>query len=335
MLFKKNLKFASFMAVTVFLTLGLSISFSSLLAAWTAPTAAPPAGNTAPLIYNESATPATSALIDVPLGVSGNLTVNPGGIITGDGSSITSINASSLSAGTVPNARLNAHLQDLADGELSGGKVGSGIDGDNITNGTIDSSEIEDNTLTASDLADNACGSAELEDSPVFVNPTASIPTVNNHVATKEYVDAAIGVKWAGYATNGGFDYDGDLNGVKGANIKCNSEHSGSHWCSWDEIVKLGNLYPDTEIVWINVAPVEIGATGMDCVYLFPDGNGLAVPYAVAPDEGKCIVNFAHHLQTGSCGGWRSVFAYGTMLIPGLIILFNDCSDDHVLPCCE
>ena len=191
MLFKKNLKFASFMAVTVFLTLGLSISFSSLLAAWTAPTAAPPAGNTAPLIYNESATPATSALINVPLGVSGNLTVNPGGIITGDGSSITSINASNLSAGTVPNARLNAHLQDLADGELSGGKVGAGINGDNITNGTIDSSEIEDNTLTASDLADNACGSAELEDSPVFVNPTASIPTVNNHVATKEYVDAA------------------------------------------------------------------------------------------------------------------------------------------------
>ncbi len=136
MLFKKNLKFASFVAVTVFLTLGLSISFSSLLAAWTAPTAAPPAGNTAPLIYNESATPATSALINVPLGVSGNLTVNPGGIITGDGSSITS------------------------------------IDGDNITNGTIDSSEIEDNTLTASDLADNACGDSEMIDSPTFTSIT-------------------------------------------------------------------------------------------------------------------------------------------------------------------
>ena len=191
MLFKKNLKFASFMAVTVFLTLGLSISFSSLLAAWTAPTAAPPAGNTAPLIYNESATPATSALINVPLGVSGNLTVNPGGIITGDGSSITS------------------------------------IDGDNITNGTIDSSEIEDNTLTASDLAPNACGDSELADSPAFVNPTASEPTVNNHVATKEYVDAAI--IYPRQCAMTVLTSVGNLGGIAGADAKCQAEF-GSDW---------------------------------------------------------------------------------------------------------
>ena len=49
---KANFKFSIILAVTVILVLGLSISFQSLFAAWTAPTADPPGGNTNPPIYN-------------------------------------------------------------------------------------------------------------------------------------------------------------------------------------------------------------------------------------------------------------------------------------------
>ncbi|MCK4540153.1 hypothetical protein KAU09_03300 [Candidatus Parcubacteria bacterium] len=227
MLFKKDLKFASCIAVIVFLTLGLSISFSSLLAAWTAPTANPPAANLFPPVYNEHATPATNALINIPLGVSGNLTVS-GGIITGDGSSIINLNASNLTAGIVSNARLDADLQDLADGSLSGSKVGAGINGDNIANGTIDSSEIQDNTLTASDLAANACGNSEMIDSPSFSSITlggvnkGSWPVGNLQCITLSTSAQTISCP-AGYTMTGG--------GVRGGSNHATLSHpEGNGW---------------------------------------------------------------------------------------------------------
>jgi len=51
---------------------------------------------------------------------------------------------------------LDADLQDLADGSLTGSKVGAGISGDNIVNGTIDSSEIQNGSLTYSDTNVNS-----------------------------------------------------------------------------------------------------------------------------------------------------------------------------------
>ena len=50
-----------------------------------------------------------------------NLTVS--GTISGNGSGLTSLNATNLSSGTVDNARLDTDLQDLADGTLSASKV--------------------------------------------------------------------------------------------------------------------------------------------------------------------------------------------------------------------
>ena len=47
------------------------------------------------------------------------------------------INASNITTGTLPNAQLDADLQDLADGSLGGSKVGTGIDATNITAGTL------------------------------------------------------------------------------------------------------------------------------------------------------------------------------------------------------
>lgn len=63
-----------------------------------------------------------------------------GASFSGNGASLTSLSASQLTTGTVPNARLDSDLQDLADGSLSGSKVGSGINAYNITAGTLSGS---------------------------------------------------------------------------------------------------------------------------------------------------------------------------------------------------
>ena len=49
----------------------------------------------------------------------------------------TGISAGNVTTGTLPNARLDADLQDLADGSLTGSKVGTGINAGNITSGTL------------------------------------------------------------------------------------------------------------------------------------------------------------------------------------------------------
>ena len=51
---KKQIRKFFYFFVSIILTLGLSISLQSLLAAWTAPTASPPSGNTNPPVYDES-----------------------------------------------------------------------------------------------------------------------------------------------------------------------------------------------------------------------------------------------------------------------------------------
>jgi hypothetical protein len=57
--------------------------------------------------------------------------------LTSSAYSISSVNAVNITAGTLDNARLDADLQDLADGELSGSKVGAGIDATKITANTL------------------------------------------------------------------------------------------------------------------------------------------------------------------------------------------------------
>jgi hypothetical protein len=61
--------------ITVILTLGLSISGQSILAAWTAPTSAPPNANVGSPVFNKSSSATTSILIDLPLSTSRNLAI--------------------------------------------------------------------------------------------------------------------------------------------------------------------------------------------------------------------------------------------------------------------
>jgi hypothetical protein len=72
--------------------------------------------------------------LEVVIGVE---TLAPRIALTSSAYSISSINAVNITAGTLDNARLDADLQDLADGVLSGSKVGVGIDAANITTNSL------------------------------------------------------------------------------------------------------------------------------------------------------------------------------------------------------
>ena len=74
-MYQKKFKFLTSLLISVFLTLGLSISLQSLLAAWQAPGNNPPISNINPPVYNEHSTPGTNVLIDKPLGVNKNLSM--------------------------------------------------------------------------------------------------------------------------------------------------------------------------------------------------------------------------------------------------------------------
>lgn len=76
-----NLKKRFFIfTIAVILTLGLSISLQSILAAvWVGPTDTAPGNNVPPPIFNQHSTPNTSALVNIPLGISNDVVVSGGG----------------------------------------------------------------------------------------------------------------------------------------------------------------------------------------------------------------------------------------------------------------
>ena len=59
---------------------------------------------------------------------------------------------------------------------------------------------------------------------------------------------------FAGYTDS----YTGGLGGVKGANEKCDNLYDGSHWCSLEEVIELGDDYPWTATVWIRDAVLSL-----------------------------------------------------------------------------
>ncbi len=101
--------------VLVIITLGLSISFQSLLATWQAPGSNPPFGNidkpinTGLLAQTKLGSLNVGANLGVAqnLTVTGNLSVTTGGIMYGDGSGITNINGNNITAGTIRATEIN------------------------------------------------------------------------------------------------------------------------------------------------------------------------------------------------------------------------------------
>lgn len=61
---------------------------------------------------------------------------------------------------------------------------------------------------------------------------------------------SALNLSFAGY-TN---PHTGNLGGAKGANEKCDIKYDGSHWCSVDELMRLGDKYSWTYDVWVRDA---------------------------------------------------------------------------------
>ncbi|MBU2506377.1 MAG: hypothetical protein KJ799_06595, partial [Bacteroidetes bacterium] len=114
-----------------------------------------------------------------PLDVVGD--INSSGKYRGDGSLLASLNATNIASGTLDNARLDADLQDLADGSLSGSKVGSGISATNITTGTLSSSLMD---ADLQDLADGTLSDSKLEATIDRTNFIAS-----GYVKASKFVD--------------------------------------------------------------------------------------------------------------------------------------------------
>lgn len=174
---KEVLKMFYRIIITIVLTLGLSMSFQSVLADWRQPTADPPDDNVNPPIVNE-ANPLDYNLNDVAilgqslvtisgdLGLVGNLTV--GGLTNCD--TIDTDASGNFVCGT----------DDSGMGSLPANSVGSAevidnsLTADDLATGSVGSAEVIDNSLTAADLAPNSVGTSEIINSEVQNRVTSS-----------------------------------------------------------------------------------------------------------------------------------------------------------------
>jgi microcystin-dependent protein len=106
--------------------------------------------------------------------------------------SVVAVDAAIITSGILPDARLSGNLQDLADGSLTGSKVGSGINASNITAGTLPISVLP--------------SSEKIPPGTVIAFAGTTIPTgwllcdgtAVSRTITYNSLFAAIGVSWGG-----------------------------------------------------------------------------------------------------------------------------------------
>jgi len=169
-MYKKPIKFSSFLIISILLTLGLSLSFQNLLAQWAPPTQAPPQGNVSAPIY--SGDPGSQQLGGT-LHVLGDLSsgadvfwievANGVGIGTSVPDTALDIDGNMEIEGTISNSFGDLVLDDWVDilyglsvnnnlsvvsGTISGNGSGiTNIDADNIDSGTLSASLVENGNL--------------------------------------------------------------------------------------------------------------------------------------------------------------------------------------------
>ena len=153
--------------------------------------------------------------------------------------------------------------------------------------------------------------------SPTFRILNVATPTADSDAATKAYVDASSGggVTFEGYTSSTLNGASGD-DGFKGKNYYCDLVYSGSHTCTYDELLMLGSDYPYTYQIWII------------------DGSYSTGSYLIARDGGAFTSTNA---QYPNCAGWTtgsSSFYGGSMETDGTMTL-ESCSHYYRMACCS
>lgn len=176
-----------------------------------------------------------------------------------------------------------------------------------------DAQAATDKTLTG-----NLTVSSKLEVQGALIGVT---PTAATHFTTKAYVDEASEFPvFKGYTgtTTGG------LGGIDGINNTCNSSYSGSHACTFEEIIRLGASYTYTYNVWV-----------VDGSYFSSFGQEVVEGYQITKDGAANTAGATPNAPM--CDGWNNATAsyYGPYLSTAGSMGVQSCATATRIACCD
>lgn len=168
---------------------------------------------------------------------------------------------------------------------------------------------------------------------PGAVNSTMrTLQEVYDHISTRasqadvSRLDVTVSSRqralgFAGYTTS----YTGNLGGAKGANEKCDAQYDGSHWCSVDELMRLGDAYPWTYTVWVRDAVRGAAYQSDTAQHITVYGGAGALGVLKVADQ-------------ATCGRWKGSASsqYGPRLNAEFAAIdFTTCDISNRLACCH
>ncbi len=128
---------------------------------------------------------------------------------------------------------------------------------------------------------------------------------------------ASSGPTWAGYTAS---SFNANMGTIMGMNAKCEADFSGSHACTYDEILKLGSNFPNSVHAWIIDGSYASGTSSV--FWVTKDGtNTTGTSY-------------------GTCLGWTtSTNSSSSYLAPYMNtngrVYFATCNNTYKIPCCK